>query len=1153
MINMILRCRFYFVLIIFYGVLFCGCVTTDSGWHSKSVVSHTKAAPEVKARAIAVVDKLDVAADEKQPDVRFATQIVTANRPFRFSPDGKLLITLGEFDYKKYGISELQLWETATRRLLRTFPMERGSICDVVIGPGNRYIMINAGSFVRLLELSTFKTVATIGPHKDWLGFAGIDFTPDGRHILISHKRSQNGARVYNIATGKEIARFRSQGRRSAFAPDGRLLVQTGGPRTIEGEFRLSWFDYLSGRSLGDIDVPGIMRVGSKHIKISRDGRFVVRDLFNVIHVNGNKRSRPENLVEIIDLKARRTHHIPMDRIGALDVQIGSDSRHCFILLEHNVLQMVDMTTGSLIREYKSELRYYRALKFAVSPTEPIIALYERPYQLVIGESRYQPDSSLQSPHRKIRLINFETWQPQRPIIGINADMFKKGFPPYFLSDRKAFTGDGKVLQLDSGEIVPLTDDLQPHLRHYHVWPDGHYLQYPPTGENKWYPAGPYVFSEDGRQVMRTFRKIIVRNWWSSIQGRICVWDNETGELRSKIDLDSLDSIFGYGFSPDNQFLAICIAEEKPTYKGGLGIMLWHDVETKHKEWRIEIWDIKQKERVRSIDRLAVPADAVTFGPDGRTLFYGGVNGWVYARDIDSGKLLNHYYAGSGITGITISRDGTRMLVNGDALSYWDLKQAKHLFSHVGGNYLKDNDFGYLTWIPDGYYRGSDDMARQICHLIRGLETFSVDQFFEQFYNPAMVEARTRGLETGSINIGQVLNASPPPRVHMLPPKLRTGGKAEIKVSVQDTGGGIGEIRFYHNGKRIGSGDWTAVKQFQLSADGMRIMDRGLKDHPAAAQSGLFAATHPTHSGVAHGMQQKTFVVPLLVGENIFRATAFSGQMIESEPQEITITHNGAVSPTRLHIIAVGIHNYRAPFAKLPVARIDAEGFVQRLTVSAPRLFGNFNAVNLYDAQATKSAIQEVMAQIAERAKPADTLAFFFAGHGIVLKEDGRFYLVPYGVKHINGQGAESGIANGALSDIDLGKALQKIPAVQQVVFLDACQSGGADLSAIFRQSGEDIAIKRVGRATGTWIFSAAGKTESAYEVSSLGHGLFTQAIIAGIGGDAKTDGTGYKITLSALGDFVVRQVAEYARQLNVNQRPRIQPGRTDFPIAVLP
>ena len=184
----------------------------------------------------------------------------------------------------------------------------------------------------------------------------------------------------------------------------------------------------------------------------------------------------------------------------------------------------------------------------------------------------------------------------------------------------------------------------------------------------------------------------------------------------------------------------------------------------------------------------------------------------------------------------------------------WDLATERLLYSYAGFQHGE-----YLTWTPDGYFMGSDKAIRSYCHIVKGNKTYGMDQFFEQFYNPAIVQARAMGLQVDGKNLDEVLTASPPPEVEILSPQpgpngvvAASGERVQMRVAARDTGGGVREIRVFHNGKRVGAGAWTGVAEFQLTGTGG---DCGPGHHEHGVRGGHgdtgrhAGGTHPSRAG----------------------------------------------------------------------------------------------------------------------------------------------------------------------------------------------------------------------------------------------------------------------------------------------------------------
>jgi len=158
-----------------------------------------------------------------------------------------------------------------------------------------------------------------------------------------------------------------------------------------------------------------------------------------------------------------------------------------------------------------------------------------------------------------------------------------------------------------------------------------------------------------------------------------------------------------------------------------------------------------------------------------------------------------------------------------------------------------------------------------------------------------------------------------------------------------------------------------------------------------------------------------------------------------------------------------------------------------------------------------------------------------------------------HGVSKLSSATEPGSLATEGITDQELKDALQKIPALKQVVFLDACHSGTADLVAQAMGASDEVVIKKLSRASGTWVFTAADKQQYALEQTDLGHGLFTYALLKGIAGEADAGARDGYVKLSELETYVVDTVQKLATTLNRDQEPKIYRGGDDFSIAPHP
>lgn len=168
-------------------------------------------------------------------------------------------------------------------------------------------------------------------------------------------------------------------------------------------------------------------------------------------------------------------------------------------------------------------------------------------------------------------------------------------------------------------------------------------------------------------------------------------------------------------------------------------------------------------------------------------------------------------------------------------------------------------------------------------------------------------------------------------------------------------------------------------------------------------------------------------------------------------------------------------------------------------------------SIVLLDELARRKDLVKALDEIAARADEDDVFVFFFSGHAGNDAPDGARgdpkdeadggdeYLVCFD--------SNDGGHSGDLIDDDLKVLLDKIKCKQQLIFLDACHSGGfAEL------------IDREGRYG---CFSSL-ETQTSTEALALKKGLLTAILLRGLSGEADQNGDG-AVTLGELSAFVER------------------------------
>jgi RNA polymerase sigma factor (sigma-70 family) len=162
------------------------------------------------------------------------------------SPDGKTLVGAVKDD-KTW---ELRLWEVTTGRVLKRQPQLAKKILSVVHSPDGKMLAVSVGEDdwqkpcdIQLLDAQALKEIRNLRGHKSW---ASGTFSPDGKTLVSAG--DGNGARLWDVATGKETARIGDNVwffNQILFCSDGQTLVSF-----TQNNHVLRFWDRASGKEV---------------------------------------------------------------------------------------------------------------------------------------------------------------------------------------------------------------------------------------------------------------------------------------------------------------------------------------------------------------------------------------------------------------------------------------------------------------------------------------------------------------------------------------------------------------------------------------------------------------------------------------------------------------------------------------------------------------------------------------------------------------------------------------------------------------------------------------------------------------------------------------------------------------------------------------
>lgn len=514
--------------------------------------------------------------------------------------------------------------------------------------------------------------------------------------------------------------------------------------------------------------------------------------------------------------------------------------------------------------------------------------------------------------------------------------------------------------------------------------------------------------------------------------------------------------------------------------------------------------------------------NALAVSPDGKYLLSGGEGRFVNLWETATGRLIRKFSGNyDDATSVQFTRDGLYAVYAGydGTVRFWDVQTGAEVITLLN---FKDGK-NWLVITPDGRFDGTAAAIQQI-HYVQGLTVIPVESFYDKFYTPNLM-ARVLGvLAADHPGVDLRTGFALPPLIRIISPKMNesfTQEQIDVMVEVTDQGGGLEDIRLYQNGKIIPE-DTRGMKPVRTSGATMT----------------------------------KTFTVSLLPGRNTFTATAFNRERTEAVPQEVTVEMKAAQATANLYLFAIGINQYQNSKYNLRYGKSDAEAVVRTLETRGKGIFGTIIKREIYDGEATKSAILKQLQDLTEIIRSQDVFVFYYAGHGTMSegtdKETGMFYLALTDVTQLYGN--DEMLKSRGISAVEMKDLCSRIKAQKQAVIIDACQSGVAVEAFALRGASEEKAILQLARSAGVVVLASTGSEQYASEFKDLNHGVFTYALLKAIDGEADGSPKDGKITVKELEAYINDQVPVLTKQYRGSaQYPNCYSRGQDFPIGIKP
>ena len=219
--------------------------------------------------------------------------------------------------------------------------------------------------------------------------------------------------------------------------------------------------------------------------------------------------------------------------------------------------------------------------------------------------------------------------------------------------------------------------------------------------------------------------------------------------------------------------------------------------------------------------------------------------------------------------------------------------------------------------------------------------------------------------------------------------------------------------------------------------------------------------------------------------------------------------------------LVIGINDYQnSGIPDLKTAELDAKRFAAAL--SNPKI-GNLNSSNikvLLGADAGKNNLDGEYSDSLERLQATQTLIVYYAGHGAPTP-DGKALLLPWDANPSASRLERSSIGLSAWTEQAKGKRV--------LFILDSCFSGQQGTRSLTADATRPVGVQIVPAVItgGVAVLSATSQNQSSQENSN--GGLFTTAILEGLGGKADTNSDG-TVSLEEAAVYTQRVVGTQTR-----------------------
>ncbi len=1037
-----------------------------------------------------------------------------------YSPDGNFIAT-GSND------KSIILWRSSDGKEIRSFRGSTAGITHLEFNKtGSQILSLNSNGEWITWEVASGKIMQKKKPGKDI--FTCVSFNPSGTIIVAGTRES--GILVMDAAGGNILKTLKAVPRdnpmQQAFDyPITRSVSFSRDEKYIlagAGDYTAILFDFETGKEIMKYKkIFSACTSCEVEAVLSPDGKYVISSYADSVKVFDRSSGKflkefygqggdPEELsvsndsrllsgieygqAEVWDMPAGKvifkTGEYNDNRIFC--AAISPDGKHIVTGGEKRLAEVFEISGGKNVLALKGYLNQV---------DERLISSSYFYWVALINEAKLSPDGKLIAVGRtgnNVKLIDFNTGKVSRTLAGHKSMVISL-----------SFSNDGKLLATGGLDGQAIVWDVEKGTIIMKI-----------SSPDESMPVFSVDISHDG--------KMLATADWG---GYVTIFDIATGEVLQAISPHDKTGVYQVRFSANDVYFIsagldgklklteIDSGEEVRVFKGHTDLVnsVYLNPEgdkiiTAGLDGTIRVWDFLSGIQTLKIRAHQGGVFSAKFDPSGKYIISGGEDFRVREWSALKGEMLLELEGHSGQVGDVNITGDQKHIISGSrdgSIRIWDTQTRKELAAMI---FMNENDWFIRN--PAGYFDASEGAFNSIS-FVRGTEIFSISQFFNEFYRPGLYSETLSGTDTkSSQDMIQTIEEFPPPAIEFVNPEPDArveNPSVTCMVRVTNNGGGVSEFRVMHNGKR----------QIVDASDLLRMSKKG--------QESL-----------------KTFELLLVPGENEISVSAYSAGGIESVQRSVRINYNGLQRTADCYVLSVGINKYENENLNLTFARPDAQSFSSFMNSNAEKLFSKIHSVSLFDKDATRPKILAALEEFSTTMKKDDVFIFFYAGHGST--NDNSFYFI---TSEITGLYQQDRLKD-ALRVTDLQEKFKNLPALKQVIFVDACHSGSSVEALAMRGATEEKALAQLSRSSGVHVMASSESDQQSAEIKSLGHGVFTYVLLEALNGKADGSPADSKITIYEIKSYLDDQVPEVSYNLiRHKQFPSTFSIGHDFPIVV--